>query len=160
MVASGVKLGWTTHVLGSLAAHLFTPLLVNYDYEEAVQRESSFNNSAFLAPSDIAPVLDIVSSTQIYGGELPPWTTSAYSLLNFTEPKIFPRTIGLSNFSIATTAYSADVDSVTLPSSQFGLTRQGQGQGCVSEASDRGCVLQEPDIFSGPVVANGQAWFE
>ena len=158
LVAAGIKIALTMHVAGPLAAHLFTPVIVSRDFPQTVQQESSFNSSAFFASSDIAPVLDTVASTQIYGGELPPWTTSTYSLLNFTEPKVFPGTIGLSNFSIATTAYSADVDCVILPSSQFELTHQGQGW--VFEGLDRGCVVQEPDIFSGPAVANGQTWFK
>ena len=158
LVAFGIKIAWITHVAASLAAHLFTPVLVSQDSLQTVQRESSFNNSAFLASSDIAPVLDTVASTQIYGGEPPPWTTSTYSLLNFTKPKVSPGTIGLSNFSIATTAYSADVDCVALPSSQFELTPQGQGW--LFEAVDRGCFIQEPDIFAGPVVTDQQVSFE
>ena len=158
LVAAGIKIALTTHAAGPLAARLFTPVLVSRDFPQTVQQESSFNSSAFFASSDIAPVFDTVASTQIYGGELPPWTTSTYSLLNFTQPKISSGTIGLSNFSIATTAYSADVDCVALPSSQFGLTHQGQGW--LFEALDRGCVIQEPDIFAGPVVANQQVSFE
>ena len=158
LVAAGITIALTTHVSGPLAAHLFTPVLVSRDSSQTVQQESSFNNSAFFASSDIAPVLDTVASTQIYGGELPPWTTSTYSLLNFTEPKISSGAIGLSNFSTTTTAYSAEVDCVVLPSSQFELTYQGQSW--LFEAVDRGCILQEPDIFSGPVVANGQTGFK
>ena len=158
LVASGIKIAWTTHVAASLAARLFTPVLVSRDFERTVQQESNFNNSAFLASSDIATVLDTVASTQIYGGELPPWTTSTYSLLNFTEPKVSSGTIGLSNFSIATTAYSADVDCVALPSSQFTLTSQGQGW--LFEAVDRGCFLQEPDILPEPVVTDQQVTFK
>ena len=158
LVASGIKIAWITHVAASLAAHLFTPVLVSQDSLQTVQQGNSFNNSLFLASSDIAPVLDTVASTQIYGGEPPPWTTSTYSLLNFTEPKVSSGTIGLSNFSIATTAYSASVDCVVLPSSQFVL--KPQGQGWLFEAVDRGCFLQEPDIFAGPVVTDQQVSFE
>lgn len=158
LVAAGIKIASIMHLASSLAARLFTPVLVSWDFPQTVQQESSFNSSAFFASSDIAPVFDTVASTQIYGGELPPWTTSTYSLLNFTEPEVSFRPVGLSNFSIATTAYSADVDCVALPSSQFGLTRQGQGW--LFEAVDRGCVVQEPDIFSGPVVTNQQVSFE
>ena len=158
LVAAGIKIAATTHLVGALAAHLFTPVLVSGGSPQTVQQESSFNSSAFFASSDIAPVLDTVASTQIYGGELPPWTTSTYSLLNFTKPEVSSGTIGLSNFSISTTAYSADIDCVALPSSQFGLTRQGQSWSF--EGLDRGCFVQEPDIFAGPVVTDQNVTFE
>ena len=64
----------------------------------------------------------------------------------------------MSNFSIPTTAYSADVDCVALPNSQFGLTRQGQSW--LFEGLDRGCLVQEPDIFVGSVVTDQDVTFE
>ena len=128
----------------SLAAHLLAAATVIIQHPSSVALDTTFNESGFTYQSDLVPVYDIVSSTLVFGGAPPAWTTSKYCLPSFTDPTIPGAPIGGGNFSVEALAYSANLSCAILSQSQYQLTYvDAQWH---FEGSDRGCSLSR-DIF-------------
>jgi hypothetical protein len=128
-------------ILPSLTAHLFNATIVNTDVSSVVTQNTTFDPSRFTYRTDLVPIFDIFSSTLVYGGISPAWTTFNYSIMNFSNPPIPRRSTRSSNFSVNTTAYSANLDCVVLDESQYSLTLTSDGQGWQFQGLDRGCPL-------------------
>ena len=73
-------------LLTSLAAHLFDSVIVDTSVPRTVMQNTTFNPSGFTYRTDLVPIFDIVSSTLVYRGTPPAWTTSSYSMLTFPIP--------------------------------------------------------------------------
>jgi Protein of unknown function (DUF3433) len=135
-------------LLPSLTAHLFDATVVSTEVASVVTQNTSFNDTGFTYRTDLVPIFDIVSSTLVYGGIPPVWTTFNYSILNFSNPAIPKGNTGPNNFSVNTMAYSANLNCTVLDKTQYNLTPNAQGwqfQG----ADDRGCPLTEAFLIGG-----------
>ncbi|KAN0110871.1 hypothetical protein V8E51_007258 [Hyaloscypha variabilis] len=134
-------------LLPSLTAHLFDPTIVNTNMSRVVTQNTTFNPAGFTFRTDLVPIFDIVSSTLVYGGMSPAWTTFNYSMLNFSNPSIPKGNIGSNKFSVETMAYSANLDCVVLDGTQYNLTFNGQG--FQFQGFDRGCSLTGDLLIGG-----------
>jgi hypothetical protein len=135
-----------TILLSSVAAHLLYATAVTTTVPRAVTKATAFNQTGFTARTDLVPIFDIVSSTRVYGGAAPDWTTFEYSMQDFSNPTVPREAFGSANFSVETMAYSATLNCSVLDRSQFTLT---PGLGAWNfEATDRGCQLSNP-VFIG-----------
>ena len=107
--------------LASIAAHLFTPGTVVLTQEVSTRLDSAFAENGFTGNSDLIPVFDIVSSTQVYGGSLSGWVNSRYSFQNFSEPTSTSRAANGVNFLVNTTGYSSDLQCRPLTENEYQL---------------------------------------
>jgi hypothetical protein len=130
-------------LLSSLAAHLFVASSIILKLSRNIMQNTAFNQSGFGARSDLVPSMDVVSSTLVFGGSFPAWTTSKYCIERFS---------GLGeagNFSLVISAYSANLSCVILDQSQYTLKKDGGSFNF--NATDGGCSLSSSDIFGANV---------
>lgn len=128
-----------TVALNSLAAHLLVADTVVTTFPSQVAQDTAFNQSGFGARSDLVSIFDVVSSTLIFGGTFPAWTTSKYCLERFPSPTIPKATKGTGNFSVEISAYSANLSCVILNPSNYTLNFNETQSQWDFTAEDRGC---------------------
>jgi hypothetical protein len=119
--------------------------------EKGTSIVAATDRTGFTARRDLVPIFDIVSSTRVYGGAAPDWTTFEYSMQGFSNPTVPREAVGSANFSVETMAYSATLDCSVLDRSQFTLTPGLDGWNF--EATDRGCQLSDP-VFIGATLGS------
>ena len=134
-------------LLTSLTAYLFDAAVVDTNVPRAVTQNTTFNPAGFTYLTDLVPIFDIVSSSLVYDGTPPAWTTFSYSLLNFSNPATPKGNIGSSNFSLETMAYSANLDCSVLDESEYNLTYGSLGW--QFSGLDRGCQLTKDLLIGG-----------
>jgi hypothetical protein len=125
--------------LSSLASHLFIADVVPMVASKRTRLSSTFQPSAFGYDSDLTPVLDVVSSTLVYGGLFPAWTTSNMSFESFERPALALKPSTLATYLANTTAYSARLRCRSLAKGEYVLNQTADGNGWTFGARDHGC---------------------
>ena len=114
-------------VLSPVAAHLFFATKIPFSKHIEVQQLSKFSKNGFNHDS-LQPVLDIVSSTLIYGGRPIAWTTLTEALLPIQVPRPKDTNSGARNLTVSNSALKATLDCEVLSSSEFELQEVLGGQ--------------------------------
>jgi hypothetical protein len=135
--------------LTSLTSHLFTAPTVSISASAGTRLSSTFQPGGFQGNSDLTPVLDIVSSTRVYGGSVPGWANFNYSFQSFDRPRIGSKDAGAWDFLVDTTAYSSNLQCHALERDQYSLDPHPEAGSWVFSANDSGC-----DWPGGPVTAS------
>lgn len=126
-----------------LASHLFAVTESQNHRTESLLRTSVFNESAFTSKSDIGNILNLVLATRNLGASLPPWTLGRYAFPEFTmnDSSILP-VVG-TRLDVNSTAYSADLDCVTVSNYSSSTNPDGTGVAVTFSATDRGCNIRK-----------------
>ena len=132
-------------VLSPVAAHLFFATTIPFSKHIEVQQLSKFSENGFNHDS-LQPVLDIVSSTLIYGGRPIAWTTLTEALLPIQIPRPKDTNSGARNLTVSTSALKATLDCEVLSSSEFELQEVQSGYWDYSWA-DRGCSADNQEYI-------------
>ncbi|EXJ62394.1 hypothetical protein A1O7_02829 [Cladophialophora yegresii CBS 114405] len=125
--------------LSSLASHLLIANIVPMVDTTLTHLSSTFQPYDFGYDSDLTPVLDVVSSTLVYGGLFPAWTTSNMSFQSFDRPPMSLKPSILAAYLADTTAYSARLQCRSLAKAEYVFTQTDDGTGWDFGAQDHGC---------------------
>jgi Protein of unknown function (DUF3433) len=136
--------------LTSLASHLFSVSSVLLNSSTQTRLSSTLQPGAFTGTSDLTPVLDIVSSTRVYGGTVPGWANDRYSFQSFDRPKINSKADTTWDYLANTSAYSSELQCRVLEKDQYILEIQPEAYQWIFLATDDGC--ETPPMV--PIQAN------
>ncbi|KIW70768.1 hypothetical protein PV04_03009 [Phialophora macrospora] len=140
--------------LSSLASHLFIANTIPMVGTELTRLSSTFQPLDFGYDSDLTPVLDVVSSTLVYGGLFPAWTTSNKSFQSFDRPAMSLKPSTLASYVANTTAYSARLQCRSLAKGEYVLDPAADGDGLTFGAQDHGCDFSPTLIDATPGFEN------
>ncbi|OQU97831.1 hypothetical protein CLAIMM_03711 [Cladophialophora immunda] len=133
--------------LSSLASHLFIAVAVPIVTTKHTPVTSSFNPSNFGYLTDLTPVIDVVSSTLVYGGLMPGWTTFNQSFQSFARPDMQLDSSTLATYEADTTAYSAQLNCRALGLNDYTLKVNVEEDTWTFGAQDNGCDFS-PDLVT------------
>jgi Protein of unknown function (DUF3433) len=136
--------------LTSLASHLFSASSVLLSSSTQTRLSSTLQPGAFTGTSDLTPVLDIVSSTRVYGGSVTGWANDKYSFQSFNRPKINSKADSTWAYLANTSAYSSELQCHILEKDQYILKIQPEADQWTFSATDDGC--ETPPMV--PIQAN------
>lgn len=140
-----------------LTAHLFDAAATTSNSTISLASATFYNESGFTGLSDVRPAIDVASATNIYGGSSPPWTTLEYAFPPFNPIG----STGQGNITANTTAYSAYVECVSVPQSDFNASYSSVSadSGSVSvDATDRGCGFTQSIVVSNDTLIYASSW--
>ncbi|OCT50458.1 hypothetical protein CLCR_06759 [Cladophialophora carrionii] len=133
--------------LSSLASHLLIADVVPIVDATLTHLSSTFDPYDFGYDSELTPVLDGVSSTLVYGGLFPAWTTSNMSFQSFDRPAMSLKPSTLATYLTNTTAYSARLQCRNLAEGEYVFTQPDDGNGWTFGARDHGCDFSPTAII-------------
>ena len=128
--------------LSALAAHLVSVQTIALRSPVSIKQGSIFVSAGLTARDSLESVLDIVSSTLVYDGQLSGWTTFQNSFQPCERPDSLSKAGTVGNLTIATTAYCSSLSCKILKSNVYNLDYSpGIGQLIITAPGD-GCPLE------------------
>lgn len=137
-----------------LTAHLFDAATTTSNSTLSLASTTFYNETGFTGLSDVRPAIDVASATNIYGGSSPPWTTLEYAFPPFTSTG----SIGQGNITANTTAYSAYLECVSVPDSDYNASYSSGDKTVSVTAGDRGCSFTQSIVLSNTTSIYAASW--